>query len=104
MRSVCDGKHGFGAGLDRRGFLKLGATGLGGLSLANLLQLRAEAGTKSQPRSVIMVCLAGGPSHLDSYDPKPNAPSEYRGEFRPISTNVPGFDVCEHLPLQAQIA
>ncbi len=104
MRTTCDGRHGFGAGLDRRGFLKLGAMGLGGLSLANLLRLRAEAGTPTRPRAVIMVCLAGGPSHLDSYDPKPQAPSEYRGEFKPISSNVPGVDLCEHLPLQAQIA
>jgi hypothetical protein len=51
-----------------------------------------------------MVCLAGGPSHLDTYDLKPDAPSDFRGEFRPIKTNVPGFDVCEHMPLQARIA
>jgi hypothetical protein len=51
-----------------------------------------------------MVCLAGGPSHLDMYDLKPDAPSDYRGEFRPIRTNVPGFDICEHMPLQSRIA
>jgi hypothetical protein len=51
-----------------------------------------------------MVCLAGGPSHLDMYDLKPDAPSEYRGEFRPIRTNVPGFDICEAMPMQTQIA
>ena len=51
-----------------------------------------------------MVCLAGGPSHLDMYDLKPNAPVDYRGEFKPIKTNVPGFDICEHMPLQAKIA
>jgi hypothetical protein len=90
--------------MNRRSFLEIGACGLAGFSLANLLQLRAMAGTKSRPRAVIMVCLAGGPSHLDTYDPKPQAPSEYRGEFQQITTNVPGFDVCEHLPLQAQIA
>lgn len=104
MQGPCNGRHGFNPGLDRRGFLKLGATGLGGLSLANLLQLQAHANTGVKPRAVIMVCLAGGPSHIDTYDPKPGAPSEYRGDFKPISTNVPGFDVCEHLPLQAQIA
>jgi hypothetical protein len=48
--------------------------------------------------------LAGGPSHMDMYDLKPNAPSDYRGEFRPIKTNVPGFDICEHMPLQTKIA
>ena len=51
-----------------------------------------------------MVCLAGGPSHLDMYDLKPDAPADYRGEFKPIQTNVPGFDICEHMPLQAKIA
>jgi hypothetical protein len=51
-----------------------------------------------------MVCLAGGPSHLDMYDLKPNAPADFRGEFRPIKTRVPGFDICEHMPRQAQIA
>ena len=90
--------------IGRREFLQLGMAGAGSLSLANILKLRAEAATGTRPRSVIMVCLAGGPSHLDTYDPKPDAPIEYRGEFRPIQSNVPGFDVCEHLPLQAQIA
>jgi hypothetical protein len=56
------------------------------------------------PRSVILICLPGGPSHLDMYDMKPDAPAEIRGEFRPIRTNVPGFDLCEHMPLQARIA
>lgn len=100
----CSGGHRINSALDRRGFLKLGATGLGGLSLANLLKLKAEAATDVRPRAVIMVCLAGGPSHIDTYDPKPNAPSEYRGEFKSISSNVPGFDVCEYIPLQATIA
>ena len=104
MQTTCDGKHGFRTGINRRGILKLGAAGLGGLSLANLLQCRAESGTGVRPRAVIMVCLAGGPSHIDTYDLKPDAPSEYRGEFKPIASNVPGFDLCEHLPLQAQIA
>ena len=51
-----------------------------------------------------MICLAGGPSHIDMYDLKPDAPADYRGEFKPIQTNVPGFDICEHMPLQAKIA
>jgi hypothetical protein len=51
-----------------------------------------------------MVVLPGGPSHIDTYDLKPNAPSEYRGEFKPIRTNVPGLDVCELLARQAKIA
>ena len=65
---------------------------------------RAESGTTGGPRAVIMVCLAGGPSHIDMYDLKPDAPSDFRGEFKPIRTNVPGFDMCELFPMQARIA
>jgi hypothetical protein len=90
--------------VNRRDFLGVGALGLGGITLADVLRLRAEGGTRQNPRAVIMVCLAGGPSHIDMYDLKPEAPSEYRGEFAPIRTNVPGFDICEHMPLQARIA
>jgi hypothetical protein len=96
--------HRFCDRVSRRDFLRVGALGLGGLTLADLLRLRAEASTGSTTRAVIMVCLAGGPSHLDMYDLKPNAPAEYRGDFRPIRTNVPGFDICELMPLQARIA
>jgi hypothetical protein len=92
------------AGFSRRDFLRLGALGLGGLSLADVLRLRAQAATRTKVRSVIMVCLAGGPSHMDMYDMKPGAPADYRGEFKPIKTNVPGFDICEHMPRQAKIA
>ena len=92
------------AGINRRDFLRGGALGLGGLSLADVLRLRAQTNTGTRPRAVIMVCLAGGPSHIDMYDLKPDAPTDYRGEFKPIKTNVPGFDICEHMPLQAKIA
>jgi hypothetical protein len=89
--------------VSRRNFLRAGALGLGGLTLADVLRLRAESGGSS-PRAVIMVCLAGGPSHIDTYDTKPGATSDYRGEFKTISSNVPGIDLCEHFPLQATIA
>src|SRR5262245_1467600 len=94
------------AGSTRRGFLRLGALALGGLTLGDVLRLRAEAPVPGSPRpkSVIMIFLSGGPSHLDMYDLKPGAPAEYRGEFRPIRTNVPGMEICELMPLQAQIA
>ena len=69
----------------------MGAAGWGGLSLANVLQYRAEAGTGVRPRAVIMVGLAGGPSHIDTYDLKPDAPSVIRGNSKPIATNIPGF-------------
>jgi uncharacterized protein (DUF1501 family) len=91
--------------INRRDFLQVGALGIGGLTLADVLRLRAQAGsTGPKPRAVIMICLPGGPSHMDMYDMKPNAPADFRGEFKPIKTNVPGFDICEHMPLQAKIA
>jgi hypothetical protein len=65
--------------------------------------LRARAETSSTPKSAIMIYLPGGPSHLDMYDLKPDAPKEYRGEFNPIATNVPGVQICEHFPLQAKM-
>jgi len=92
-------------GITRRGFFKVGALGVGGLTLADLLALKAcgaTAGTAG--KSIIMVYLNGGPSHMDLYDMKPDAPVEYRGEFKPIKTNVPGMEICELMPLQAKIA
>lgn len=88
----------------RRSFLSVGALALGGLTLSDILRLRGA--TPSQPRrkSLIMIFLSGGPSHLDMYDMKPGAPAEYRGEFRPIKTNVPGMEICELMPKQAAIA
>jgi hypothetical protein len=91
-------------GVPRRDFLRVGGLGLAGLGLGDLLKLRASANGSRRPKSVIMICLPGGPSHLDTYDMKPRAPEEVRGEFRPIATNLPGLDICEHLPLQATIA
>jgi hypothetical protein len=99
-------KHRLCDGLSRRAFLKVGALGVGGLTLADLLRLRAEAasGAGSPKKAVIMIYLNGGPSHVDLYDMKPEAPVEIRGELKPSRTNVPGFDLCELMPLQAQIA
>jgi hypothetical protein len=92
--------------VSRRGFLRAGALALGGLTMADLLRLRAETSSpgKPRPKSAIMIFLSGGPSHLDMYDMKPQAPREYRGEFSPISTNVPGMEICELMPMQAKIA
>jgi hypothetical protein len=84
--------------------LQVGAIAFGGLTLADVLKQRAVSAEPAPARkSVIMIWLRGGPSHLDSYDMKPGAPAEIRGEFQPIATNVPGIDICEHLPLHAQI-
>src|SRR5262245_55475036 len=98
------GGHKFCDGMSRRAFLRLGALGAGGLTLADLLRLRSQAAAPPRPKAVVMMYLRGGPSHLDMYDLKPGAPAEYRGEFRPIATNVPGIDICELMPLQARIA
>ena len=91
-------------GLSRRDFLSVGALTVGGLTLADVLRARADSPAKSSAKSVIMVYLPGGPSHLDMYDLKPDAPAEIRGEFKPIDTNVSGVRVCELLPQHAKIA
>ncbi len=97
----------FGSGrLSRRDCLRVGGLAVGSLTLADLFRTSARAAdpTPAPPKSVIMVYLPGGPSHIDMYDLKPDAPAEYRGEFQPIRTNVPGLDICEHLPRQAKLA
>jgi hypothetical protein len=94
------------ASLGRRDFLRIGAGALGGLALPDFLRLRAEGAVdpRAPAKAVIFVYLFGGPSHVDTYDMKPGAPSEYRGEFVPIQTNVAGFEICELMPMQAKIA
>jgi hypothetical protein len=89
--------------LTRRGFLRTSGVGLGALTLPNLLQARA-AGRSQKQRSCILIFLEGGASHIDTFDMKPAAPAEFRGEFAPIQTSAPGLHVCEHLPLTAQVA
>src|SRR6266567_4117733 len=86
-------------GISRRGFLRAGGLALGGLALSDLLRLQAQGAVTSdrKGKSVIMICLGGGPSHVDTYDMKPDAPAEIRGEFRPIKTNVPGMHLSELL-------
>src|SRR5260370_330503 len=102
MFTVWGNSQPFCDGVSRRGFLKVGAFGVG-LSLADVLCLRARAGGASKGKLAIMISLPGGPSHMDMYDLKPDAPAEFRGEFKPIPTNVPGVQVCEHFPLQAKM-
>jgi len=89
-------------GISRRNFLQIGAFGAG-LSLAGMLRAREASGTRSSSKAAIMIYLPGGPSHMDMYDLKPDAPKEFRGEFKPIKTNVPGVQICEHFPMQAKM-
>src|SRR3569833_3028830 len=97
--------HIFCDGVRRRDFLALGAAGLG-LSLPGFLQRTAfgEVNAAARARSAIFIQLAGGPSHIDTFDLKPDAPDTHRGPFRPIKTNVPGVEISEHLPKLAQCA
>lgn len=88
----------------RREFLQLGACALGGLTLPQILEAKESAGNAHAETSVILLYLHGGPSQLETYDLKPNAPVEYRSIYAPIATNIPGIDICEKFPLQAQIA
>ena len=90
-------------GVDRRAFLKVGGLSLFGLSLPTCLaQRQARAGATRPDVSCIVIFTDGGMSNIDTLDMKPQAPAEYRGEFRPISTNVPGIDICEHMPRMAR--
>jgi hypothetical protein len=90
-------------GVTRRDALRLGALGMGGLSLSSLLQAEALSGVTNSHKAVIMIYMCGAPSHQDMYDLKMEAPAEIRGEFRPIDTAVPGIQICEHLPGLARI-
>jgi hypothetical protein len=93
--------------VSRRSFLEAGSLLLGGLTLSDVLKSRAQAeaiGEVPRDTSVILIWLQGGPSHMETYDMKPDAPVEYRGELGPISSVVPGMDVCELLPLHAKVA
>jgi Protein of unknown function (DUF1501) len=108
MLTFTGAKQGFCDGVSRRNFLKIGAFGAG-LTLADMLRLQAQASAApdrpapTRPKSAIMIYLSGGPSHMDMYDLKPDAPTEFRGEFRPIQTNCNGVQICEHFPLQARM-
>src|SRR5262249_19177398 len=92
----------------RRWFLQTGLTGVAGLSVPAILQLQAKAAAASSSdpsrKSIILFWLSGGPSHIDMWDPKPEAPAEIRGPYSTISTQIPGVALSEHLPLQASIA
>ena len=98
-----DGRSAFCDGIRRRDMLRIGSLTLGGLSLPQLLKAEQEAGIRSSHKAVIMIYMCGAPAHQDMYDMKMDAPAEIRGEFRPINTNVPGLQICEHMPRMAGI-
>ena len=101
MISACSGP------LSRRTFLRVGSLGVGGLGLPGLgrtpVQARAIGSSETTATSVIRFWMWGGPSQFEPWDPKPNAPEEVRGPFKPIRTTVPGMDFCELFPLQARL-
>jgi hypothetical protein len=90
--------------MNRRSWLRIGGLALGGLALPDLLRAEARSGQHNPAKGIIMVLLPGGPTHVDTFDLKPDAPVEIRGEFRPIATKVPGIDLCELMPRLAQRA
>ena len=106
MLSIVDQKSGRGArfcdGLSRRDMLRIGTLSVGGLSLPRILAAEQASGRRTH-KSVIMIYMCGAPGHQDMYDLKMNAPAEIRGEFKPIATNVPGIEICEHMPRLARI-
>ena len=92
----CDGRS-------RRDILRAGTLAVGGLTLPQLLQAEQASGIRNSKKAVIMIYMCGAPGHQDMYDLKMDAPSEIRGEFKPIATSVPGIEICEHMPRMAAI-
>jgi uncharacterized protein (DUF1501 family) len=105
MWEIVGSRHRLCDGINRRNFVKVGALASMGLTLADLLRYRAQAAAPaSKQRSAILIFLAGGPSHFETFDPKPDAPAEVRGPYTPIATAVPGLQISDTLPQLAQIA
>ena len=95
------GRDGFCDGVSRRDFLTVGGSVVGGLALSDILRAESSTGIKHTHKAVINIYLPGGPPHIDMFDLKPDAPTEIRGEFKPIKTNVPGIEICELFPKMA---
>ena len=103
MLKISGPSHRYCDGIARRSFLQIGGLAVGGLSLADLMAGDAQSAARRH-KSVIMVYLSGGLPHQDTFDLKPNAPAEVRGEFQPIQTTVPGTQFSEMLPKLAMVA
>src|SRR5215472_16899313 len=104
MLTVVGGAASDCTGLTRRNFLQAGALGLGGLALADLGRLRAAAPKPARDTSVILFWLSGGPRHMETWDPKPDAVAQFRGPFGAIRTRLPSVQVGELLPETAKVA
>ena len=104
IKLVGNGQSTFCDGQTRRSFLQAGFLGLGGLALPQLLQAREEAGSTAKKTSVIYIELTGGPTHIETYDPKPEAPAEYRGPLGVVKTKQPGVYFSELMAEQAKVA
>ena len=105
MLNIHGDRYGDCEGTSRRNFLRVGSLGLTGLALPDMLRIRAQAarlGTSSKNTAVIQIVLGGGPTHIDTFDPKPDAPREFKGEFKTIPTALPGVQFTELLPRCAQ--
>jgi hypothetical protein len=103
MLTIFGNQHKLCDRVSRREALRIGALGVGGLTLTDLLRADAQAGQSNSHKAVIMIYMCGAPSHQDMYDLKMDAPAEIRGEFQPIPTNVPGIEISEHMPRTAAI-
>lgn len=103
MLTIFGDRHELCDRITRRDALRIGALGMGGLSLPGLLRAEQAAGVRDSHKSVIMIYMVGAPPHQDMYDLKMDAPAEIRGEFSPIETSVPGIQICEHMPHMARI-
>jgi hypothetical protein len=98
MLNILGKPYRFCDGVSRRSFLKVGGLVMGGMSLPEVLRAEASASVGRSHKAIIMIFLPGGPPHQDMFDLKMQAPPEIRGEFQPIATNVPGIEICEHMP------
>ena len=106
MLTIQGRKQRFCDGMTRRDALHIGAVAMGsvGFGLSDLLRAEGEAAARASGKNLINIFLHGGPTHMDTFDLKPEAPVEYRGESRPIATNVPGVEICELMPELAGVA
>src|SRR5437868_6507326 len=102
MKNACDQFR----SLNRRDFLRIGGTAICGLNMLDLLHAQSRGAVRpdAKAKQMIVVWMAGGPPHTDMFDMKPDSPAEYRGEFKPIKSNLPGLDVCELMPNLAKMA